>query len=53
MSVVWIAFPRTREVLVIDASGESRHARGARLPEHDELPGLAPEVDRLFAQLSS
>lgn len=51
VAVVWLVFPRTFEVVVIDARGEARFARGAQLPERAELPGLAPAVAELFAQL--
>jgi hypothetical protein len=37
--------------VVIDAASERRYATGERLAERAELPGLSPEVDRLFAQL--
>ena len=51
VAVVWLAFPRTREVLVLRAGSESRHGRGDHVPEHAALPDLSPPVDRLFAQL--
>lgn len=53
VAVVWLVFPHALEVVVIEPDRESRHARGGRLPEHAELPGLAPAVDQLFAQLSA
>ena len=51
VAVVWIVLPETRELLVVQAGGESRHARGQRLPEAASLPDLAPEVDAFFLQL--
>lgn len=51
VEVVWIVVPEAREVLVITVHGETRHAMGERLPAHAGLPGLAPEVRELFAQL--
>jgi len=51
VAVVWLLFPREREVVVVGERGESRYARGARLPEDAVLPGLAPSVDDLFRQL--
>lgn len=49
--VVWLLLPRSREVVVIRADGESRHGLGERLPTHPDLPGLEPEVERFFRQL--
>jgi Uma2 family endonuclease len=49
--VVWLVLPDSREVLVVTADGERRCGRGDRLPPADLLPGLAPQVDELFAQL--
>jgi Uma2 family endonuclease len=34
VAVVWAVLPQTREVLVITAGGETRHAVGDRLPPH-------------------
>ena len=51
VSVVWLVLPETRDVLVLHSGGESRHARGAQLPASNDLPGLAPYVDRFFAQV--
>ncbi|MHB8872200.1 MAG: Uma2 family endonuclease [Myxococcaceae bacterium] len=53
VKVVWLVLPQPREVLVLQPEGESRHRSGERLPAHPELPGLAPEVDRLFRQLGA
>jgi Uma2 family endonuclease len=49
--VVWLVLPETREVLVLETPGESRHGRGLALPAHADLPGLVVRVDDLFAQL--
>ena len=51
VSVVWLVFPDSREVLVLTESTETRHGLGDRLPEHEDLLGLAPAVDRFFVQL--
>jgi hypothetical protein len=49
--VVWLVLPSTREVLVIDATSERRHANGESLPQHPRLPGLRPDVSAFFIQL--
>jgi len=36
---------------VITKEGASEHGVGERIPEHPALPGLAPKVDDLFAQV--
>ena len=51
VAVVWLVLPETREVLVVTAGGETRHAVGERLPPHPALPGLGPAVERFFRQL--
>ena len=51
VAVVWLVLPKTRDVVVVTASGETRHAVGDRLPPHPALPGLAPSVERFFRQL--
>jgi Uma2 family endonuclease len=51
VAVVWLVLPETREVLVIMSSGEKRFGRADRVDAHEMLPGLEPEVARLFAQL--
>lgn len=48
---VWLILPKTREVLVLHGSDESKHRGGERLPADPDLPGLNPTVDRLFRQL--
>lgn len=51
--VVWLLFPATREVLVIRRGSERRFGQDATLPESPEPPGLAPPVERFFAQLDA
>lgn len=51
VQLVWLVLPDSREVVVLDEGGETRVARDGRLPEHPALPGLAPAVRELFAQL--
>jgi Uma2 family endonuclease len=51
VSVVWLVLPESREVVVVDSSGKKRFASGKRIAPNVELPGLEPEVARLFAQL--
>lgn len=51
VAVVWVVLPASREVVVLTASGESRHGKGEQLPAHPDLPGLALRVNQLFAQL--
>src|SRR5438876_477835 len=53
VGVVWILLPKEREVLVVTPAGESRHQMGERLPPDPRLPGLAPQVDELFSQISA
>src|SRR5262249_12781472 len=50
--VVWVVLPGERQVIVVTAEGQMRHAVGERLPAHPELPGLQPEVAELFRQVS-
>lgn len=49
--LIWLVLPDTREVLVISSDGERRLGRGERMGTTESLPGLEPEVARLFAQL--
>jgi Uma2 family endonuclease len=49
--LIWLVLPDTREVLVISSDGERRLGRGERIGTTELLPGLEPEVARLFAQL--
>lgn len=49
--LVWLVLPATREVVVIDASGEQRYGGGQRLSPNGALPDLEPDVSRFFAQL--
>ena len=51
VAVVWLVLPKSRDVLVVTAGGESRHRPGERLPPHPALPGLEPAVERFFRQL--
>jgi len=51
VAVVWLVLPKSRDVLVVTAGGESRHRPGDRLPPHPALPGLEPVVERFFRQL--
>jgi Uma2 family endonuclease len=51
VGIVWLILPESREVIVLRAGAESRHAAATQLPEDPRLPGLAPKVDRFFAQL--
>jgi len=53
VAIVWLLFPREREVLVVTRAEESRHHPGARLPPHPQVPGLTPLVEELFLQLSA
>ena len=51
VAVVWLVLPKARELIVVTAGGETRHAVGYRLPPHPALPGLEPAVERFFRQL--
>jgi Uma2 family endonuclease len=53
VAVVWLLFPKEREVVVVTRAGESRHRMGERLPADPRLPDLAPRVDELFAQVAA
>jgi hypothetical protein len=44
-----IAIPKPAQV--VTASGTVELGARARLPPHDPLPGLEPQVDDLFQQL--
>lgn len=50
-SRVWLVLPEIREVVVVTAAGVVRHRSGESIPVVPELPGLAPQVARFFAQL--
>jgi hypothetical protein len=52
VEVVWLLFPESMRVVVIQRAGEGSFAMGERLPEHDSLPGLCPLVDDLFEQIA-
>lgn len=51
VTAVWLVLPEPREVVVVTGSGSTRFGRGDRLPEHPDLPALAPAVDELFHQI--
>jgi Uma2 family endonuclease len=51
VQVVWLVLPDSREVVVLTREGDARLGAGDRIAEHRELPGLAPAVRSLFAQL--
>ena len=51
VSTVWLVLPETREVVVVTAGSETRCRSPDRLPSDEHLPGLEPEVARLFAQI--
>lgn len=51
VEMVWLVYPKTLEVVVLTPSAETRCRLGEALPEHPSLPGLAPRVDDLFAQI--
>lgn len=53
VSVVWLVFPASRDVLVVDAGGERRVNAPESLPPRADLPGLTPPVAAFFAQLAS
>jgi hypothetical protein len=53
VAVVWLLFPKEREVIVMTRAGESRHPMGERLPSDPRLPDLEPRVDELFLQVST
>ena len=44
VAIVWLLFPREREVLVVTRAEESRHHPGARLPPVDLAQGVARPV---------
>lgn len=50
VAVVWLVFPESREVVVIEEAGERRICAGEPMPSHATLPGLTPTVDELFVQ---
>lgn len=51
VAVVWLLFPEDTRALVLTSAGERLVERGQRMPEHPELPDLAPLVDELFEQV--
>lgn len=52
VSVVWLVYPATQHVVVVEPIGESRYEVGERLPPCVELPDLTPEVAEFFSQMS-
>ena len=52
VEAVWLVLPTTRDVVVLTTTGEWRGSGDAAVPAPAALPGLAPTVDRFFAQLS-
>jgi Uma2 family endonuclease len=51
VAAVWLVLPETRQVVIIDESGESRFGVGQALPAHPDLPGLTPPVATFFTQI--
>lgn len=51
VSVVWLLFPASRQVVVVTSEGRAEYGVGDKLAAHEALPGLMPLVDELFAQL--
>jgi Uma2 family endonuclease len=53
VKVVWIVLPEARAVVMINASGSTRHGRDDVVPAIAELPGLAPKAAELFVQIDT
>jgi Uma2 family endonuclease len=53
VDVVWIIVPDSRQVLVIDQTGEHRLGSGETLPQHPSLPDLTARVDDFFVQIAT
>ena len=53
VGIVWLLFPKEREVIVMTGERETRHRVGERLPGDSRLPHLEPPVDELFRQVST
>jgi Uma2 family endonuclease len=51
VTIVWIVLPRSQEVLVVNADGETRLSNRKRIRAHSSLPGLSPRVSDFFVQL--
>lgn len=51
VAIVWLVFPQTREVVVIDDCGDARFGVGQQLPTRNAVPDLCPPVDAFFSQL--
>ena len=52
VAVVWILLPEARVAIVADATGERRLGVEGTIDERGDLPGLAPRVHALFAQIA-
>jgi Uma2 family endonuclease len=48
---VWLVLPESREAIVVQTSGQTRHRSGERLRPLAELPSLDVAVERFFRQL--
>jgi Uma2 family endonuclease len=53
VTVVWIVFPQSREVLVLSRKKERRFSARGRIPAHASLPGLRPTVSEFFVQIGT
>ena len=53
VAVVWLLFPKEREVIVMSRAGESRYRMGERVARDPRLPDLEPPVEELFRQVST
>jgi Uma2 family endonuclease len=52
VQIVWLLFPREREMLVVTRDGETRYRSDETLPADPRLPDLAPSVRDLFLQVA-
>jgi Uma2 family endonuclease len=53
VTIVWIALPQTRALLVVTSSGATQLEASQRVPSSPELPDLSVAVSELFLQLDS
>jgi Uma2 family endonuclease len=51
VKAVWVALPKSRELVVWTDRGSQRFADKAPLPEIPDLPGLRPATHELFVQI--
>lgn len=51
VNVVWLVFPATKNVVVLNAWGSERYTARDTLPKQPNLPGFAPRVAEFFSQL--